>query len=249
MSLFVGTSGWAYKEWKPDFYPADLPQKRFLEHYGTQLTACEINATFYRRQSDETFQRWRDSVPGDFRFAVKAHRAISYTLDLSLHEGRREHIAGFRESIAHLGDKLGIVMVQFPHKDPQPEAVLALVEALPDSAPYAVDFRKDEVWDTPEMRSELAARNATICLSDRAGVVPDALPPGPAAYVRMRVERYDEDTRAKWRDLLQREAEERDVYAFVKHESGPANDPLSGVALALWLVAEAKSAPSGGRRS
>src|SRR5687768_17027565 len=104
--LYVGTSGWAYKEWKPDFYPEKLPQKKFLEHYGTQLSACEINATFYRRQSDETFIRWRDAVPDDFRFAVKAHRGISYTLDLSMHEGKVEHIAGFRDSIAILGKKL-----------------------------------------------------------------------------------------------------------------------------------------------
>ena len=238
MSLYVGTSGWAYKEWKPDFYPADLPQKKFLDFYGTQLSACEINATFYRRQSDETFQKWHDAVPDNFRFAVKAHRAISYTLDLSLHEGRMEHISGFGESIKNLGDKLGIVMVQFPHKDPQPEAVLTLIDALPDSVAYATDFRKDDVWDTPEMRTELAAHNATMCLSDRTGEVPDALPPGPAAYVRMRVERYDEKTREAWRELLQREAKERDVYAFVKHESGPANDPLAGVALARWFVKE-----------
>lgn len=49
MALYVGTSGWAYKEWKPDFYPADLPQKRFLEHYATRLSAVEINTTGSRR--------------------------------------------------------------------------------------------------------------------------------------------------------------------------------------------------------
>jgi uncharacterized protein YecE (DUF72 family) len=238
MSLFVGTSGWAYKEWKPDFYPADLPQKRFLDHYGTQLSACEINATFYRRQSDETFQKWHDAVPEGFRFAVKAHRAISYTLDLSLHEGRKEHIAGFAESIKNLGDKLGTVMVQFPHKDPQPEAVLTLIDALPDSVAYAADFRKDDVWDTPELRADLAAHNATMCFTDRTGEAPGSLPPGPVGYVRLRVERYTEEQRAAWLTLLQKEAEQRDVYAFIKHESGPANDPLGGVALARWLVEE-----------
>lgn len=237
MSLFVGTSGWAYKEWKPDFYPADLPQKRFLEHYGKQMTACEINATFYRRQSHETFQRWKNAVPNDFRFAVKAHRGISYTMDLSITEPKLELIAGFRDSVANLGDKLGVVMVQFPHKDPQPEAVLELVEVLPEKIPYALDFRKD-TWDTPELRDGLAERSATLCWSDTTGVVPDRLPPGPVAYVRLRVERYTQEQRAAWRELLAKEAIERDVYAFVKHESGPANDPHGGVALARWLVEE-----------
>jgi uncharacterized protein YecE (DUF72 family) len=238
MSLFVGTSGWAYKEWKPDFYPQDLPQKRFLEHYGDQLTACEINATFYRRQSDETFIRWREAVPDDFRFAVKAHRGISYTLDLSMHEGKVELIAGFRDSIANLKNKLGPVMIQFPHKDAQPEAVLELVDVMPDKIPYALDFRKQEVWDTPELRKGLSERGATICYSDRTGEVPNELPPGPVAYVRLRVERYTKEQRASWLDLFQKEAIERDVYVFVKHEAGPANDPLGGVALARWLVEE-----------
>ena len=48
MALFVGTSGWAYREWKGGFYPEDLPMSRFLEHYARELGACEVNATFYR---------------------------------------------------------------------------------------------------------------------------------------------------------------------------------------------------------
>ena len=54
MSLHIGTSGWAYPEWKPAFYPAGLPQSRFLAHYSAELTSCEINATFYRLQSEST---------------------------------------------------------------------------------------------------------------------------------------------------------------------------------------------------
>ena len=237
MSLFIGTSGWAYKEWKPDFYPADLLQKKFLDFYGQQLSACEINATFYRRQSDETFIRWRDAVPADFKFAVKAHRGMSYGLDLSITEAKLELIAGFRDSVANLGKKLGVVMVQFPHKDPQWDAALELLRVLPDTNPYAFDFRK-EVWDTPEFRAGLAAGGATLCWTDRTGDVPDEFPPGPVAYVRLRVERYTEEQRAAWRDKLAKEAVERDVYVFVKHESGPANDPLGGVALARWLRQE-----------
>ncbi len=235
MALSVGTSGWAYKEWKPNFYPADLPQKRFLEHYGTQLGSCEINATFYRRQSDETFQKWRNSVPDDFKFAVKGHRAISYTLDLTITDRKQEIISGFTESLENLGKKLGPVMLQFPHKDYQPDAVLALVGALPPAIPYALDFKRTDVWDTSELRSALAENGATVCFSDRSGDPPDALPHGPAAYARLRVERYSETQRAAWLELLQKEAAERDVYLYVKHEEGPADDPHAGVALARWF--------------
>jgi uncharacterized protein YecE (DUF72 family) len=162
---------------------------------------------------------------------------MSYGLDLSITDQKLELIAGFRDSIANLGKKLGVVMVQFPHKDPQREAALELLRVLPDKIPYAFDFRK-EVWDTPEFRDQLAQGGATLCWTDTTGEVPDELPPGPVAYVRLRVERYSEEQRAAWLDKLQKEAVERHVYVFVKHESGPANDPLGGVALARWLTQE-----------
>lgn len=237
----VGTSGWAYKAWKPEFYPADLPQKAFLEYYGTQLRSCEINATFYRRQSDETFQKWRNSVPDDFKFAVKGHRAISYTLDLSITEKKQEIISGFTESLVNLEQKLGPVMLQFPHKDPQPEAVITLVGALPPSIPYALDFKRADVWDTSDMREALAASGATVCYSDRSGEPPASLPPGPVAYVRLRVERLSKAQRAAWLELLQTEAAERDVYLYVKHEEGPADEPLAGVALARWFTEQVRA--------
>ncbi len=81
MTLYVGTSGWAYKEWKPGFYPEGLPQSRFLEHYATKLTAVEINATYHRRQEESTLKKWVDAVPEDFRFVVKGHRAITPRAD------------------------------------------------------------------------------------------------------------------------------------------------------------------------
>jgi uncharacterized protein YecE (DUF72 family) len=74
MALYVGTSGWAYKQWKPGFYPEGLPQARFLEHYSTALNSCEINATFYRRQAESTFEKWARAVGDEFRFTTKAHR-------------------------------------------------------------------------------------------------------------------------------------------------------------------------------
>ncbi|CAN0490284.1 unnamed protein product, partial [Phaeothamnion confervicola] len=81
-SLHVGTSGWAYREWKPAFYPEGLAQDRFLGHYGSVLSACEINATFYRLQSESSVERWAGAVPPDFRFAVKAHRRLTHTASL-----------------------------------------------------------------------------------------------------------------------------------------------------------------------
>jgi len=238
VSLYVGTSGWAYPKWKPGFYPEGLPQKRFLEHYSTRLSACEINATFYRIQSPETMQNWRAATPDGFRFAVKAHRMISNVRDLSPSTERRDILGEFVASLADLRDKLGALMLQFSARVPEERSDFAgLLDALPAEIPFAVDL-KHESWRVPEIEEIVFAKEGTLCVSDYEGVAPDALPAGRVGYVRLRAEGYDDRQRDAWATLLQKEAKERDVYAFVKHEEGPPDDPHTGVGLAQWLVNE-----------
>ena len=64
--LYVGTSGWAYPSWKPDFYPAKLPQKNFLQHYATQLNTVEVNFTFRQLVKETTTQKWIAETPAGF---------------------------------------------------------------------------------------------------------------------------------------------------------------------------------------
>ena len=96
--LYAGTSGWAYPAWKPAFYPAKLPQKDFLKFYSTQLNAVEVNFTFRRFLTEKIIAGWVAQTPGDFRFAVKAHQAITHHRRLknaeeSLQRFRRFHPA------------------------------------------------------------------------------------------------------------------------------------------------------------
>ncbi|MGH2736295.1 MAG: DUF72 domain-containing protein [Actinomycetota bacterium] len=240
MDLYVGTSGWAYKEWKPDFYPADLPQKRFLEHYAGALGACEINATFYRLQSPEAVGRWAEVSPAGFRFSTKAHRRLTHMRAWPVDERGRAFLDAYLKTVTALGDRLGVVLWQFPdYKRRDDEGLAGLVEILPRDLSYAFEFR-DESWETPEIHDAVAALGGTVCVSNTDGTVPEELPPGPLAYVRMRTERYSPEARAGWLELLQREAQTRPVFAFVKHEGIPAADPYGGIGLARWLTAESR---------
>ena len=78
MRLFVGTSGFSYKEWKGSFYPEDLPASDMLRYYAERLSAVEINNTFYRMPKATMLAQWSEQVPAEFVFVLKASQRITH---------------------------------------------------------------------------------------------------------------------------------------------------------------------------
>jgi uncharacterized protein YecE (DUF72 family) len=107
----IGIGGWTYEPWRKTFYPKGLAHARELAYASRQVTAIEINGTFYRTQKPETFAKWRDVTPDDFVFAVKAPRYATMRKVLA---DAGESIARFVNSgLAELGPKLGPILWQF----------------------------------------------------------------------------------------------------------------------------------------
>src|SRR3989442_5835509 len=77
MRLLAGASGYSYKEWKGNFYPADIKPDAMLAWYGERLPSVEINNTFYRMPKANVLESWAASTPASFRFAIKASRRIT----------------------------------------------------------------------------------------------------------------------------------------------------------------------------
>ena len=77
-SVWLGTSGFGYKEWKPSFYPPDVPAQAFLQYYAGKFNSVEIDYTFYRIPNSKTIANWKDQTPPPFRFALKASRQITH---------------------------------------------------------------------------------------------------------------------------------------------------------------------------
>jgi uncharacterized protein YecE (DUF72 family) len=242
MALYIGTSGWDYRQWQAQagaadsqaFYPAGLPRSRYLEHYARRLSACEINATFYREPTENALRRWRTLTPAPFRFAVKAHRMLTYARALSPSAERRRMAQSFFAAAASLGERLGPVLLQVPAFVEQDPAALDHLLALVPAAPFAVDFRHPS-WYRPAVASRVAEAGGTLCLSESDGGGAQNLPPGPLAYVRLRGDHYAEAVRSGWIDLLRGEGERRHVYVFTKHKGAPPDDSHAGVGLARWL--------------
>jgi uncharacterized protein YecE (DUF72 family) len=235
VTLYIGTSGWAYPEWKPGFYPAEVPRSRFLAYYASKLSACEINATFYKAQERDVVARWVEQASDGFLFALKAHRALTHAKSIAPEGIRAERLATFLETASWFGKHRGPLLFQLPaYRKLDLEALSALLGRIPGGMPFAFEFR-DASWNRADVVDAIVAAGGTICHSDTTGRVPDTFPPGPFAYVRMRAERYPTKKRAAWRKLLEREAGDRDVYVFTKHEGIPAGDPFGGIGLAVWL--------------
>ena len=140
---YVGASGFSYPEWRGSFYPADAKPPEFLGHYAERLRAVELNNTFYRLPAEEQFRRWAEATPEDFRFAVKAPRAISFF-------GRLDQLGTLAERLAVLGPRLGPLLVRARDDRPRDDGFLQLLlESLDPSFHVALDLRHP-TWDGVE---------------------------------------------------------------------------------------------------
>jgi uncharacterized protein YecE (DUF72 family) len=126
--LYCGTSGFAYATWKPDFYPADVPSKKFLSHYAERLNAVEINYTFRRLPSAATLESWVAATRAGFIFGLKAHMRITHIQKLQ----QSEFIGVFFKAIDPLRT------AAFKCDLPLLEEFLA---GLPEGLRYAFEFR------------------------------------------------------------------------------------------------------------
>jgi uncharacterized protein YecE (DUF72 family) len=126
----VGIGGWVYPPWRGVFYPRGLPQARELAYASRQVTAIEINGTFYGAQKPASFRRWHDETPEDFVFSLKGPRFATHRSDLAAAGPSVDRF--FASGVLELRDKLGPVLWQFAPWMPFDEAAFAaFLELLP----------------------------------------------------------------------------------------------------------------------
>lgn len=129
-SIRVGVGGWEYQPWRGSFFPAGLAKSRELAFSSRALTAIEVNSTFYKTQTPDTFRRWAAETPDDFIFTIKAPR---YVVNRRVLADAAEAIARFLESgVTELEAKLGPILWQLPPTRPFDAAeITAFLSLLP----------------------------------------------------------------------------------------------------------------------
>jgi uncharacterized protein YecE (DUF72 family) len=181
--VWIGTSGYVYRHWRKGvFYPSGLPAREELGHYASRFRTVELNNPFYRLPTPEMFERWRESTPSGFQFAVKASRFITHIKRL---RGVREELALFLERADRLGLKLGPILFQLPPT--QQLDLPRLGDFLPLLSPgrrWVLEFRHPS-WHAREVYQLLTDHSVALCIPVGGRVNPDRVTTAPFTYIRM----------------------------------------------------------------
>ncbi len=233
--LYAGASGFAYPAWKPEFYPKNVPQARFLEHYATRLNSVEINYTFRRSASESTLAKWSAQTPEGFRFSVKAHQRITHFARLKAEAAEpTEFFLRSMEPLRAAG-RLGVVLFQLPpNLKLDLDRLRSFLKLLPAGIRATFEFRHESWFDEAAFET-LRQHNAALCQAESEELTVPEVVTADFVYMRLRKAAYDEADRTAIRGRVEAQlADGRDVFLYFKHEDTPdgalhAEELLHGV--------------------
>ena len=218
----IGCSGWNYRHWRGAFYPEKLPASRWFDYYAATFDTVEINNSFYRLPSGETFAKWRDQAPAGFCYAVKANRFLTQAKKL---KDCAEPLARMMSAARHLDDRLGPILYQLPPRFRlNHERLEEFLLLLPNDIPNVFEFR-DRSWFTEETLELLGQHGASFCAHDMIGGATPRWATGPVAYVRFHGGegkywgRYSDERLVEWSDWMLSQAKSgRRVWAYFNND-------------------------------
>jgi uncharacterized protein YecE (DUF72 family) len=160
----IGCSGWNYRAWRGEVYPAGLPASRWLSHYATLFDTVEVNTTFYRLISRDAVARWVEQTPEDFMFAVKASRYMTHVKRLRELAGGLGRFYERLEPLVQAG-RLAAVLWQLPESFRRDDGRLASALAQLPKGRHAFEFRHAS-WFVPEVYALLREHDVALVIGD-----------------------------------------------------------------------------------
>ncbi|NIM51623.1 MAG: DUF72 domain-containing protein [Gemmatimonadales bacterium] len=223
MRVLVGTSGYAYKEWKGSFYPSDLPNDQMLRFYAERFPTVEINNTFYRMPSEKVLLQWGEQVPDRFSFVLKASRRITHQHRL---KDTQDPLAYLLKNASVLGNRLGPMLFQLPPNMKKDLPRLQdFLELLPSRWSAAFEFRHAS-WFEDDVYEALRSRNVALCVADTEDGETPFVSTATVGYLRLRRERYGKRELGKWAKRIADQPWD-EAFVFFKHEDEGAGPKLA----------------------
>jgi uncharacterized protein YecE (DUF72 family) len=225
--LYVGLSGYAYKEWQGEgqFYPPGLKQREYLGYYASRYNALEADGTWYQMPSEASVAKWREGTPPGFKVSPKMHREVTHFKRLKPES--YEAVQTFVKSLEPMEreDRLGPILVQLPpNLKRNDELLAAFLAELPirDTLPWSVEFRH-ESWHAPEVEALLRKHGIGWVAADTDEANAQRRPTAHHLYVRLRKSDYPDDALREWAEYLRENlAAGLDCYVYCKHMDAEA---------------------------
>ena len=225
MNVLVGTSGFAFKEWKGPFYPEGLKDDAMLGFYSGRYPSVEINNTFYRLPKEHVLQDWAAQVPHGFTFAIKASQRITHFARLKPEAASA--LEFLLRNTATLGGKLGPILFQLPpNLQKDLDRLTAFLALLPNDRRFTIEFRH-ESWFDDAVFDVLRAHDIALCIAEgEEGVPTPNVVTASWGYLRLHRQDYDDVMLAEWRHRVAATAWS-DAYVFFKHDYIDGAGPLA----------------------
>jgi uncharacterized protein YecE (DUF72 family) len=227
MKIYIGTSGYSYKEWKGKFYPNKIAFGDMLRFYAERLGTVEINNTFYRMPTTNVLMSWTMQVPNNFIFAFKAPRVITHLKRLCNVGEETQYL--FR-TLAVLHNKLGPILFQFPKNFKADQMLMEdFLSLVPAQMLCAFEFRNTS-WLNDEILGMLKKKGFSICTTDtNDNPSKEIMSTASWGYLRLRRSDYTDDDLARWMERISSQRWKM-AFIFFKHE-----DRAIGAELAIHL--------------
>jgi uncharacterized protein YecE (DUF72 family) len=216
MGLWVGTSGYAYPEWRGSFYPEKMQTAKMLPYYAERFPTVEINNTFYRMPNAKLLEGWSAQTPENFRLTLKAPQRITHHKRL---RDCADDVKYFLEVAATLGPKLGAILFQTPpYLRMSLEVLDGFLEMLPAGLVAAFEFRHAS-WMEADVFSRLQAKGLALCVADSEKFSTPVEITAGYAYFRLRDEGYQPADIERWAQIIREKTGHcSDVFVYFKHE-------------------------------
>ena len=162
--IYIGTSGYFYKNWVGEFYPADIKTHELFNYYAKHFNSLELNSTFYRFPKITTLKSWKYKLKkiNNFKLSIKANRQITHRSKLK----NIDELKNFIKICKNLGNSLGVVLFQLPPSLKYDiELLIHFTRAFGKDIKYAIEFRNDS-WYRIETYAHLKDKNIALVWHD-----------------------------------------------------------------------------------
>ncbi len=223
--VLVGTSGYAFKEWKGPFYPDELADGNMLEYYATRYPTVEINNTFYRLPRESVLASWGSQVPDGFTFAIKASQRITHHARSEAGVGRTRRLPDPLDVAPRQQTRADTLSASAQSQERHSGDYETFLPLLPSGRRFTIEFRHPS-WFDDEVVGLLRAHDVALCVSEQEDFHAPLLATASWGYLRLHRFDYDAPALTEWAARIATQPWQ-DAYVFFKHDHTAGSGPTA----------------------